>query len=75
MNAVTLGGFDVIVSDIGMPGASGIDLLRVVRAYDLDVPVILMTGSPDDSGDSHATGLCFELDGRADHRLVADRGS
>lgn len=44
---VMQGGFDVIVSDIGMPGSSGIDLLRVVRAYDLDVPVILMTGSPD----------------------------
>ncbi len=38
--------FDVIVSDIQMPGMTGIDLLRVVRAYDLDVPVILMTGAP-----------------------------
>jgi EAL domain-containing protein (putative c-di-GMP-specific phosphodiesterase class I) len=38
--------FDVIVSDIQMPGMSGIDLLRVVRAYDLDVPVILVTGAP-----------------------------
>jgi EAL domain-containing protein (putative c-di-GMP-specific phosphodiesterase class I)/CheY-like chemotaxis protein len=38
--------FDVIVSDIQMPGMTGIDLLRIVRAYDLDVPVILMTGAP-----------------------------
>lgn len=38
--------FDVIVSDIQMPGMTGIDLLRVVRAYDLDVPVILITGAP-----------------------------
>jgi EAL domain-containing protein (putative c-di-GMP-specific phosphodiesterase class I) len=38
--------FDVIVSDVRMPGMSGIDLLSVVRAYDLDVPVLLMTGSP-----------------------------
>ncbi|HEY1697455.1 MAG TPA: EAL domain-containing protein [Polyangiaceae bacterium] len=38
--------FDVILSDIHMPGMSGVDMLRVVRAYDLDVPVILMTGSP-----------------------------
>jgi EAL domain-containing protein (putative c-di-GMP-specific phosphodiesterase class I) len=38
--------FDVILSDIQMPGMSGVDLLRVVRAYDLDVPVILMTGNP-----------------------------
>jgi EAL domain-containing protein (putative c-di-GMP-specific phosphodiesterase class I)/CheY-like chemotaxis protein len=38
--------FDVIVSDIGLPGLSGIDLLRNVRATDLDVPVILLTGDP-----------------------------
>jgi EAL domain-containing protein (putative c-di-GMP-specific phosphodiesterase class I) len=37
-------GFDAIVSDIAMPGMSGIDLLRTVRERDLDVPVILMTG-------------------------------
>jgi EAL domain-containing protein (putative c-di-GMP-specific phosphodiesterase class I)/CheY-like chemotaxis protein len=38
--------FDVIVSDIELPGMTGVDLLRVVRAYDLDVPLILMTGTP-----------------------------
>jgi EAL domain-containing protein (putative c-di-GMP-specific phosphodiesterase class I) len=38
--------FDIIVSDIGLPGASGLDLLRHVRTTDLDVPVILMTGAP-----------------------------
>lgn len=39
-------GFDVIVSDISMPGMSGLQLLRAVRARDLDVPVILITGAP-----------------------------
>jgi len=38
--------FDVIVSDVTMPGMSGVELLRVLRSYDLDVPVILMTGNP-----------------------------
>ncbi len=38
--------FDVIVSDIGLPGLSGIELLKKVRATDLDVPVILVTGDP-----------------------------
>ncbi len=38
--------FDVIVSDISMPGMDGLTLLRTVREHDLDVPVVLMTGSP-----------------------------
>jgi EAL domain-containing protein (putative c-di-GMP-specific phosphodiesterase class I) len=38
--------FDVVLSDIHMPEMSGIDLLSLVRAYDLDVPVVLMSGAP-----------------------------
>jgi EAL domain-containing protein (putative c-di-GMP-specific phosphodiesterase class I) len=37
---------DLVVSDISMPGMSGIDLLKALRLEDLDVPVILMTGNP-----------------------------
>ena len=47
VEAVMGGPFDVILSDVHMPGMSGIDLLRVIRAYDLDVPVILMSGEPE----------------------------
>lgn len=39
-------GFDVVVSDIMMPGLGGIDLLRAVRRHDPDLPVVLVTGSP-----------------------------
>ena len=38
--------YDTIVSDISMPGMSGIELLQAVRQIDLEVPVVLMTGSP-----------------------------
>lgn len=38
--------FDLVLSDISMPGMTGIELLHAVRQRDLDVPVILMTGSP-----------------------------
>jgi DNA-binding NtrC family response regulator len=38
--------FDAIVSDVAMPLLSGTDLLRAVREWDRDIPVILVTGSP-----------------------------
>jgi len=39
--------FDIVLSDIGMPGVDGIDLLRHVHERDPFVPVILFTGAPD----------------------------
>jgi EAL domain-containing protein (putative c-di-GMP-specific phosphodiesterase class I) len=38
--------FDVVVSDIVMPGMDGIQLLKEIRQHDLHVPVVLMTGAP-----------------------------
>ncbi|MCC6783009.1 MAG: EAL domain-containing protein [Planctomycetes bacterium] len=38
--------FDVVLSDIAMPGLEGTELLAYVRARDPDLPVILMTGAP-----------------------------
>jgi EAL domain-containing protein (putative c-di-GMP-specific phosphodiesterase class I) len=43
---VRQGGIDVVVSDISMPGMSGLDLLREIRSFDQDLPVILATGLP-----------------------------
>ncbi|HYP76360.1 MAG TPA: EAL domain-containing response regulator [Polyangiaceae bacterium] len=44
---LALGGYDAMVSDVRMPGMSGLKLLRAVREHDLDLPVILVTGNPD----------------------------
>jgi EAL domain-containing protein (putative c-di-GMP-specific phosphodiesterase class I) len=46
LEAIQRGGFEVVVSDIEMPGLSGIELLRSVRDHDRDLPVILVTGAP-----------------------------
>jgi EAL domain-containing protein (putative c-di-GMP-specific phosphodiesterase class I) len=43
---VSTGGFDVVVSDISMPGLDGIGVLKNLRREGLDVPVILVTGVP-----------------------------
>lgn len=48
-------GFDLVVSDIKMPGLSGLDLLRTVRGQQPDTPVVLITGMP--SVDSAVFGL------------------
>ncbi len=38
--------YDAIVSDIDMPGMTGIELLQAVRQLDYEVAIILVTGSP-----------------------------
>lgn len=38
--------FDAVVSDINLPGMSGIDFLREVRSTSSDTPVLLITGRP-----------------------------
>lgn len=38
--------YDVVLSDIMMPGLSGLDLLKSIHRTAPDVPVILMTGNP-----------------------------
>lgn len=40
------GDIEAIVTDISMPGISGIELLRQVRLRDADLPVLLMSGMP-----------------------------
>ena len=37
---------DVVLSDIDMPRLGGVGLLERIREHDLDIPVILITGSP-----------------------------
>jgi EAL domain-containing protein (putative c-di-GMP-specific phosphodiesterase class I) len=43
---ISAGGVHVVVSDISMPEMTGVELLRTIRAYDADLPVVLVTGLP-----------------------------
>ena len=40
------GDFDVVLSDISMPGMSGLELLSIAHERDLDIPIIMVTGAP-----------------------------
>jgi len=42
--AVTRGAFDVVLTDLGMPGLTGWDVIERVKARWPDLPVILVTG-------------------------------
>jgi len=48
---------DIIISDIRMPGFSGIDVLAALRRADLEVPVILITAFGDEEVDAEARRL------------------
>lgn len=49
--------FDLVISDIRMPGLSGLDLLRAVKTRQPETPVVLITGAP--SVDSAVYGLRY----------------
>ena len=49
LNAITMGGADCFVIDYKMPNMSGIDLAGILRQRDVDTPIILITGYPDET--------------------------
>lgn len=46
LTLITEQSFDLVVSDIKMPGLSGLDLLRAVKGRQPGTPVVLITGNP-----------------------------
>lgn len=46
LTALQANGFDVVISDIGMPQMDGFGLLDAVRRVNAQVPVVLLTGDP-----------------------------
>ena len=45
--AIKVGGFDCVVSDVRMPGMSGLDLVHRMKADGATAPIILITGHGD----------------------------
>ena len=47
LEKISKNSYDCVLSDIHMPGMSGVDLLREIKAKNQDLAVILVTGAPD----------------------------
>jgi CheY-like chemotaxis protein len=55
LDAYRTGSYDIVLTDISMPGMSGIELLRELRAYDPDARVLVFTGQALDAQVQEAT--------------------
>jgi two-component system response regulator MtrA len=42
------GNFDLIVTDLEMPGISGFDVARAIKGMEVNIPVIMVSGSADE---------------------------
>lgn len=57
------GEFDILISDIGLPDGSGVDLMRTLRARGNTVPGVAMSGygAPDDVESTRSAGFVAHL--------------
>jgi DNA-binding NtrC family response regulator len=43
LDLIGRGGYDLVITDLKMPGLDGVEILDAVKRYDQDIPVIIMT--------------------------------
>ncbi len=43
MEWIKKGGYDLVITDLKMPDVDGMEILRAIRSYDTDIPVIIIT--------------------------------
>ncbi len=78
INLAANNGFDLLLSDLGLPDASGLDLMRQLRAQGIEIPGIAFSGyaQDEDVRKSHAAGFSEHLAKPVDARrllaMIAD---
>jgi CheY-like chemotaxis protein len=67
-------GVDMIITDIRMPWVNGLDVLRILRERDREVPVLLITAFGDERthGEAHRLGASAVLDKPFDVDVLRD---
>ena len=70
--AISTGNFDALVVDYAMPRSNGVDLVRALRASNVRVPIVMVSGvaSPDEQAAAWEAGVDAYLD-KSDLRLGA----
>lgn len=49
--------FDALITDNRMPHMEGLDMVRAIRAVDMDTPILMLTGSPQAEAEARAAGV------------------
>lgn len=57
LDAVSKGGFDVLITDKNLPGTDGLEVLRLARERQPAMQAIMMTGFPTQETQTHAREL------------------
>jgi CheY-like chemotaxis protein len=60
--ALALHPADLVITDRRMPGVSGLDLIRALRALPNAVPIIMLSGTLEDAGTTRAAGATRVFD-------------
>src|SRR5437667_9558114 len=56
------GQYDVVITDVLMPGANGLDVIRAAKAAERFVEVVFLTGAPDVITAVNAARVCDAFD-------------
>jgi len=72
-NAAPATRFDAVVSDVRMPGLSGLDLLALLRCASVELPVVIVSAFADDAtrAEAHELGATAVLDKPVDVDVLA----
>ena len=57
LDAMILPAVLCLITDVKMPGMSGVDLLKVVRSTNIDLPIIIISGHHDSADSSYFLDL------------------
>lgn len=57
LQAITQGGFDLLITDKNLPGTDGLEVLRQARARQPKMQAIMVTGFPTSQTETHAREL------------------